>query len=271
MLNTINTCQAVRNLFSKTAASAFNVLLMSTHDISWNYGPFGETVASYPFIFMGSVCSLESGPPHDDEMAAPLAHEPTISIDWNLPMTESAQCMLFKRILSHWNKTTSSFPTAMKKKYRMSAEEMQKVRNLMVLADQLLPHMQSRMSSEKAKEWESNVLFSTKQDGDLQCLLNHRPPRFAMSMLASQQEFAKRDHQEAEQKKVQDKEVQQAEVDAAQFKFFCGALKRDHSKMELVQAAPRLVRQRLHSKSVAHRAKLAAEGESACKGYQESS
>ena len=141
----------------------------------------------------------------------------------------------------------------------------------MVLADQLLPHMQSRMSSEKAKEWESNVLFSTKQDGDLQCLLNHRPPRFAMSMLASQQEFAKRDHQEAEQKKVQDKEVQQAEVDAAQFKFFCGALKRDHSKMELVQAAPRLVRQRLHSKSVAHRAKLAAEGESACKGYQESS
>ena len=92
-----------------------------------------------------------------------------------------------------------------------------------------------------------------------------------MSMLASQQEFAQKDLAEAEQRKVLDKELQQAEVDEAQWKFFQGALKRDHSKILQAHAAPRLVKQRLHAKSVAHRSKLASEGEAACKGYQETS
>ena len=35
------------------------------------------------------------------------------------------------------------------------------------------------------------------------------------------------------------------------------------------QLAPRLVKQKLHAKQVAHNAKQAAEGESACRGYQD--
>ena len=90
-----------------------------------------------------------------------------------------------------------------------------------------------------------------------------------MSMLVSEQENAKRDQLDAENKKIEETLAQKADVDAAQWSYFCGALKRDHSKMETVQSAPRLVRQRLHAKQVAHRTRLAAEGEAACRGYQD--
>ena len=261
-------CQAVRNFFNRTGREAYDVLVSSTHDIAWSYGPFGENFGTYQVAFMGSTWNLESGQPMEEDTPTPLPNEPCVTIEWTLPMTESAQCMLFKRIMHQWNRSTASFPVPMKKKYRMSAEEIQKVRNLMVLADQLLPHLHARMSPDKAKQWENDIVSSTKRDADLMNLLTSRPPRFAVSMLASEQEFAMRDHIEAEERKVQEKEMQQAEVLAAQWSYFKGALQRDHGKLEQAQAAPRLVRHKLHGKTVSHRAKQAAQGEEACKGYQ---
>lgn len=262
--------QAVKNFFNKTSSEAFGILVSTTHDIAWNLGPFGENFGSMQYAFMGSSVPLESGPPlEDDSTPTPLPHEPSISIDWSLPMTESAQVMLFQRIVTHWERMTSSFPVAMKKKYRMGGEEVLKTRNMLVLANQLMPHLRSRMSPESFEEFRKDVVSNSKRDGDLHSLLMSRPSRFSMSMLVSEQENAKRDQLDAENKKIEETLAQKADVDAAQWSYFCGALKRDHSKMETVQSAPRLVRQRLHAKQVAHRTRLAAEGEAACRGYQD--
>lgn len=245
------------------------MLLTSTHDVSWSLGPFGEVFGTYNFVFLGSSMPFESAPPMEEETPQPLPNEASVSIDWTLPMTESAQALLFKRVLSHWNRTTSSFPVNMKKKYRLSADELQKTRNTVVLFDQLLPHLQVRMTPENVKSWQEDIAANSKRDADLQFLFNTRPSRFSLSMFPSEQEVAKKDLWDMEQKKVEAKEEQQAEVDAAQWNFFKGALKRDHDKVEQAQDAPRLVKRKLHSKQVSHRSKLAAEGDAACKGYQD--
>ena len=264
-----NLGQAVRNLFSKTSAQGFDVLLASTHDIAWSYGPFGEVFGTYAFAFLGSSSGMESAGPMDDCVPQPLPNEPSVSIDWALPMTENAQAMFFKRVLSTWNRSTASFPVAMKKKYRLNGEELQNLRNVIVLFEQLWPHISTRLPADKVKSWEEDIASNSKRDADMIQLLNTRPPRFSLSMLISEQDSAKKTMLDNEQKRIDDKESQQAEVDAAQWSFFKGALKRDHAKMELAQSAPRLVKQKLHHKQVQHRQKLVAEGEHACKGYQD--
>lgn len=258
----------MKNFFSKTCGSAFEVLLSSTHDIAWAMGPFSEVFGTYQFCFMGSIMSLESAAPGDDAAPEPMPMESSVSIDWSLPMTESAQTMLFKRILAHWDRVTGSFPVGMKKKYRMNSEEMLSIRNIAVLFDQLLPHLTTKLSGDAVQEWQKDIASCSKRDSDILSLLNSRPARFSMSMLESEQENAKASLLESEQKRIEDKEMQQAELDQAQWSFFKGALQRDQAKLQEAQIAPKLVRQKLHSKQVQRRAKLAVEGENACKAYQ---
>lgn len=259
----------MKNFLEKTSPEAWEVLLASTHDLSWNYGCFGEVFGSYGFAFLGSSSQLEAAQPMEDDVGGPLPNEPSISIDWTLPMTPSSQELLFQRIRASFDKTTGTIPTAQKKKYRLSQDELMKLRNLCVLFDQVLGHLQSRLPPDELTAWKDDFRTSSKRDEDFNCILLARPPRFALSMLPSQQEAAKVDMREQEQKKLEDKETQQREVVQAQWQFFCGALKRDHSKLEVVNAAPRLVRQKLHAKQVLHRSQQAKEGERACKGYQD--
>ena len=259
----------MKNFYTKTCSAAFEVLLSSTHDIAWAYGPFGESLGSIGCVFIGSSMPLEAAPPNDDAVPAPLPNEASISIDWSLPMTEKAQVMLFQRMVAHWNRTTAGFAVHQRKKYRMTADEILSIRNMMVLFVQIQPHLTTRMGSDQVESWENDLVHTTKRDSDLLALINVRPPNFSLSMLQSEQEQAKACLLDVEQKRIEAKESQQAEVDLAKWNYFKGALKRDHEKMEQAQAAPRLVRQRLHAKQVQHRSKLAAEGEAACKGYQD--
>ena len=185
-------------------------------------------------------------------------------------MTESAQFLLFQRVKTQFDKTTCTLAPASRKKYRMSQDELLKVRNIFVLFGQLFPHMQTRLSPDVAQSWIDDMKSGSKRDDDMQALIHLRPPRFAMSMLPSQQEIAKKGLHESEQKKVSDKEAQKKEVTLAQWNFFRGALARDQLKIETVKAAPRMLKQKLHAKQVAQRARQSAEGEAACKGYQAS-
>ena len=259
----------MRHFLEKTSKRAFNILLQSTHDISWSLGPFGEQFGVHAFLFLGSQAQLQSAPPMEDAMMLPLQHEASISIDWSLTMTEGAQERLFDRIQKSFNNTTALVPLNAKKEYRMAPEELTSLRNLIVLYDQLSGHMKSRLPDEEWAAWETDVRNGAKRDADLLHLLQLRPSRFAMSLLPSRQEAAKKEVIEAEERKVEAKEIEKQEVTMAQWNFFKGALKRDHSKMELVQNAPRLVRMKLHAKMVNFRAKQAAEGETACRVYQD--
>ncbi|CAK9100925.1 Uncharacterized protein SCF082_LOCUS47204 [Durusdinium trenchii] len=262
--------QAVKNYLEKTAAPAFGVLLKSTHDICWALGPFGESFGSYTHMFLGSCANLESSQPNEDEMPGPLQNEPSISLNWSLPLTEFGQELLFQRIVNMFERTTSMIAVPQKKRYRLSGDDLFRVRNMVCLFDQIYPHLGARIGLDAANKWLEDIRSGTHRDADLMSLLHMRPPIFAMSMLPSEQEQSKRSLEELEIKKCEDKESQKAEVTAAQWAFFKGALSRDQSKLDSVQQAPRNVRLRLHAKQVAHRSRLVAEGEAACRGYQES-
>ena len=254
----------------KTSPKAFDVLLRSTHDNLWNQGPFGEIFGTYAFAFLGSVCPHESVSMVDaEELAAPLPNEPSVSIDWNLVMSEDAQLLFFQRVKTMFDRTTMNLPAHQRKKYRLNGEELLKVRNMVVLFVQVYPHLKTRVVEDTAAAWWTDVGSNSHRDEDLQSLIQLRPPRFALSMLQSEQEVAKKDLLETEQKKVSDKEVQRMEVTTAQWNFFKGALERDQSKMATLKDAPRLMKQKLHAKQVAHRARQASQGETACKGYQD--
>lgn len=245
--------------------------MASTHDVHWNAGPFGEGFGSNAFLFVNSTVNLESvGPGDDAEVPGPLPNEPFISWDWNLVLTEAGQEMLFTRVRNTFDKTTSMVPAAHKKKYRLSPEELLRVRNLVALFDQIQGHLASRISPSAFEEWKIDVQSGSKRDEDLLSIFTTKPARFALSMLLSEQQKAKVDMVEAEQRKVETKEMQRQEVQAAQWAYFKGALQRDQEKLLIVQAAPKLVKQKLHAKTVAHRARQAADGETACKAYQAS-
>ncbi|CAK9052607.1 unnamed protein product [Durusdinium trenchii] len=224
--------QAVKNYLEKTAAPAFGVLLKSTHDICWALGPFGESFGSYTHMFLGSCANLESSQPNEDEM-----------------------------IVNMFERTTSMIAVPQKKRYRLSGDDLFRVRNMVCLFDQIYPHLGARIGLDAANKWLEDIRSGTHRDADLMSLLHMRPPIFAMSMLPSEQEQSKRSLEELEIKKCEDKESQKAEVTAAQWAFFKGALSRDQSKLDSVQQAPRNVRLRLHAKQVAHRSRLVAEGE----------
>ncbi len=260
----------MRHYLEKTSAKAFEILVQSTHDLHWSLGPFGEQFGNFSFAFIGATVQMEAAPPMEDDACSPLPNEPSVTLDWSLTMTESAQCLLFTRVKTQFEKTTSTLAPNTRKKYRMTQDELLKLRNIVVAFDQIFPHMQSRLSPELAQAWVDDIKTSSKRDDDMQTLIHLRPARFAMSMLPSQQEIAKKDLDESEQQKVSDKEIQKKEVTLAQWNFFKGALARDQQKIETVKQAPRLLRQKLHAKQVAHRARQAAEGEAACKGYQAS-
>ena len=258
----------MRNFLEKTAAAAFDILLASTHDLCWNAGPFGESFGANSYLFLGSSVNLETVGPMDDS-EAPLTNEPFITLDWSLVMTEGAQEMLFHRIRATFESTTAMIPANHKKKYRLSGEELVKLRNLMVLFQQMKGHLQTRMSPLDLEIWVKELQNGPRRDEDLLAILGARPARFAMSMLPSQQQKAKAEMEDVEVKRVEAKEQQRQEVTAAQWTYFKGALKRDQDKLAMVNAAPRLVKQKLHSKTVAHRARQASEGETACKAYQD--
>ena len=235
----------------------------------WNAGPFGEQFGSNAFLFVNSTVYLESvGPGDDADVPGPLPNEPFISLDWKLVLTEAGQEMLFTRVRRVFDKTTAMVPAAHKKKYRLSAEELLRMRNLVALFDQISGHLASRLPPSAVEEWKIDVSSGSKRDEDLLSIFTTKPARFALSMLVSEQQKAKMDMEETEQKRVETKEMQRQEVQAAQWTYFKGALQRDQEKLLVVQAAPKLVKQKLHAKTVAHRARQAADGEAACKAYQ---
>lgn len=262
--------QAVKNFLEKTAQGAWDTLIASTHDTAWAYGPFGEQFGTFTFAFLGSTVGLQAASPLEgDEGLSPLPNEPFLTIDWNLPMTGAAQEMLFKRVRSVFDRTTQSVQLTQKKKCRMPQDEMMKLRNIIVLFDQIRQHLGTRLSAEAVAAWAHDLESTSRRDRDLGTVFEMRPAVFAMSMLPSEQEAAKEGVQAAEQKKVEDKEQQRQEVVNAQWAFFQGALKRDYAKLEVAQQAPRLVRQKLHAKQVLHRSQLAKDGEAACRAYQD--
>ena len=108
---------AVKNWLERTCPDAFAIVEASTHDLAFSLGPFGETIASYQFLFLGSTTTGLA--PNLACELHPLDHEAFVPIDYKLPMNDLGQTILFKRIQSTFDRETTLVSAAHKKKYRL--------------------------------------------------------------------------------------------------------------------------------------------------------
>ena len=104
---------AVKNWLEKTAVTAFQVVEASTHDLPFALCAFGETMASYGFLFLGSVAT--GLPPGSTCDLSPMENEAFMPINWQLPMTDEAQTILFQRIQATFDRETTMVPAQSKK------------------------------------------------------------------------------------------------------------------------------------------------------------
>lgn len=184
-------------------------------------------------------------------------------------MNPEGQVVLFQKIRSLFSRATVGVPIHAKKKYRLTFEELAKVRNLCVLYAQVFPHLQSRMAPEEAKKWEAGFVEGTTYDDDFNTLLESRPSKFALSMLKSRREAARQQEIEKQNLICCEVAAQKEAVQEAQWKFFCSALKQDQAMLAKVKTVPAKIKAKLHEKAVLHRQKQAEAGLKATAGYQD--
>lgn len=184
-------------------------------------------------------------------------------------MTEAAQQVFFQKIRAAFSRVTVGIPVEQKKKYRLSPDEVTKMRNLSCFFSQVWPFLASRMPEIEAQAKEKGFRTSMMEDDDFLPFLETRPARLSLSMLKSQQDAARK--QEAEKQDMIHSEVsaQKQAVTNAQWSFFQSALKQDQAMLQRVQAVPAKLKAKLHGKTVEQRRVQSEAGEKAIKGYQE--
>ena len=153
-------------------------------------------------MFTGSLGKLEPLSVDPEAVGQPLPNEPHIALDWNLPMTPEAQSMLFTRVRAAFDRVSWMVPVTQRKKYRLTPEELSRHRNLVVLFSQILGHMRTQLAPAEVDKWIQDVQTGLARDEDLLHLLHTRPAVFAMSMLISEQDRAKKNNQDFETKKL---------------------------------------------------------------------
>ena len=161
-----------------------------------------------------------------------------LQVDWTLPMNGVAQQVFFQKVRALFSRATVGVALNAKKKYRLSSDELVKVRNLSVLFAQVWPHLQAHLPSIEATQWELGFVEGTAYDDDFYALLDSRPAKVPLSMLKSQKEAARKKEQEKQQLICSEVAEQRNAVQEAQWKFFCSALRQDQGKLLQVQVRP---------------------------------
>ena len=187
----------VSNWVDKTSPEAFTIVVDSSHDEPFDLGPYGEPFALLPFVWVGSTVSLRAD---SQSVLEPLADELFIVVDWLLPLTEQGQTMLFKRVGCEFGRATACIPTKHKNKYRMQDTEILKIRNLIAFFCQWRAYLEQRLSKGEVDSYASDLENNSSRDDDLASLINARPIKASLSMLASQVSAAKRAMTEKEQR-----------------------------------------------------------------------
>jgi len=250
---------AVKNWLERTCPDAFGIVEASTHDLAFSLGPFGETIASYQFLFLGSTTTGLA--PNLACELHPLDHEAFVPIDYKLPMNDLGQTILFKRIQSTFDRETKLVSAAHKKKYRLGEENLKNLRNLCCLFAQLVPHLETRLPPPDMKKWVKEFSESAQRDEDIKFIMDAQPVNFSLSMLPSSCAVAQEQAQQREQAICLTVEKQRLDVLDAQWSFFKSALMRDQCLIEKIKEVPRKVATKLHQKQVKHMQEQAKAGE----------
>ena len=256
--------KAIQNWLENCCEGAQHVVEQSQHTIPFTQGPFGEQLAQLNALFTQSTVSLQSEP----GSLAPLDGEQSVSIDWQLPLSNEAQEILFKHIVARFEVDSAVVPMEKKKKYRAQADVLVPYRNCCALFGQLKPFLLTKLSGDEVASMQ-NKLETYQGCQDLQHIMTHRPEVFAISMLPSKKAQAQKSEEEKEQRKSMHLETKRVEVQASQWSFFVEALSNDQEKIVQVQKAPRKIKELQHLKAVAHRKNQESKAVTAVEGYME--
>lgn len=256
---------AIKQWLECTAKAAIGEVLIAMKDAPFQYGPWGEPLSQMKFLFVGSTAPpLATG----DADVIPAYDEATITIDWNLPLTEEAQAMLFRRIRLQFERSTAIVDEVQdRRKYRMAEEDLLLLRNLLTLWCQLRVFCSTRLPD--FVTFEQGLLTGNHKDAELRELLECRPPSFAMSMLPCCKQAALKEIKQQEENATLEVEKQRLEVREARWKYFCSALERDQQMLLQVQSAPTKLEALRHRKAMAWRLEQSQHGEKIVKAYMQ--
>ena len=204
----------------------------------------------------------------ESESLRPLEGEQSTSVDWQLPLDDCGQEMLFKHICNRFAVDSAVVPLEKKKKYRAQADVLLPYRNCCAFFSQIKDFLLTKLPGDEVSAMQ-NMLESYQGCQDIQHILAHRPEVFAISMLPSKTAEAQKQEEEKDQRKTLNLESKRVEVQASQWSFFVEALANDQEKMSLVQKAPNKIKEIQHLKAVQHRKSQESKAIQAVEGYMQ--
>ena len=255
--------QAIRNWLEACGDGARKVVEDSQHTIPFSMGPFGEQLSQQNFLFTKSTVSIQA----ESQSLSPLEGEQSMSVDWQLPLNDLGQEILFKHICNRFAVDSAVVPLEKKKKYRAQADVLLPYRNSCALFSQIKDFLLTKLPGDEVSAMQ-NMLESYQGCQDIQHILAHRPEVFAISMLPNKKAQAQKQEEE-EQRKTMNLESKRAEVQASQWSFFVEALSNDQEKMSRVQKAPKKIKELQHLKAVQHRKSQESKAVQAVEGYMQ--
>lgn len=248
-----------------TSDSARLEVQIALRDGPFQYGPFGEQLSVMAALFLGSQVSVPC--PSDSALVA-AAGEDTIPINWNLPMTDMSQAILFARIRISFEKATAIIQQPSdRKRYRMAEEELMLLRNRICFWTQVRQFCSSRMND--FADFDRLVSTSNSKDAEFQEIMELRPPAFGVSMLPCAQKQALEQARIQEEGATMDVEKERLKVRDTRWAYFQAALARDQRQLMCVKDAPQKVESLKHRKATAWRLQQAQLGERVVSAYMD--
>lgn len=258
--------RAIRHWLEGTSPEAWTLVAETQHDLPFSMGAYGESFAGMACLFLHS--KMNNLGVLDTEWQ-PLAGEPSVTIDWSLPLGPKAQFLLFNRVLGDFQKDSAVVCTSQKKKYRKREEDLVRLRNMFSLWGQLRDHIAAHCGEVELVAKEKKLVSTDFMDDDLDELMARRPRTFCASMLASERANAQTRLQQQEEQACLEVESQRVQVRQAKWQFFVKALVQDHLALQQVHAAPQKLAMLQHKKDVAWRMEQSEMGQKAVTAFMD--
>lgn len=240
----------------------FDLIGIHCEEIPWKYSALSEIMLRNPAWWIGSTL-----PPGVTTPAATLPNEPTIEINWCLPLNDSGHKHLFSRLFYDYNTETSMVDVGSKRKYRKSEADVAGLRRIVGLWQQVFAFCNSQMHHDLFTKFQADVLTTTRRDAEILAIIDLQPCRFAISQLKTFRELAVKGKQ-SEDRLIADTMAQQyLELRAKQFEYFQANLQADWTVLEKVRGAMSVIDDFAHVKKVVWLRDMANKADAAIKKH----
>lgn len=232
--------------------------LVAAHceEIAWKYSALSEVMLRNPLLWLGSNVS-----PGVTVPATTLPNEPTLGVNWDLPLNEYGQRILFGRIFNDYQFEAGMLEAPHRRQYRKTAADLLMLRKVAAFWSQVCDFIHSQMSTELFAKFEQDVVSTSRRDDELLTVIDLQPSSFAVSQMKSMRELAIKSKQSEDSLMASSMAQQYAELRAQQFKYFETGLAADWRLIDQVRGAMATLETATHIKKIRWLAALARNAE----------